>query len=92
MVTAQAISENRLVTLFRTLPEQKQVEVMDFILFIISQLTKHEKQAEQSEQPSEEQEKIAKAVAAVEKSWGSIPLDLETARYVAEDKELEYDV
>lgn len=81
MVETQPISENRLLTLFRTLPEQKQVEVLDFILFIIHQIGKQEKQSDKT-----------KAMAAVEETWGTLAIDRETLMYIAEDKELEYDV
>lgn len=35
---------------------------------------------------------FADATSVVEETWGSIPLDKETAKYIAEDKEFEYDV
>ncbi len=38
------------------------------------------------------QEDINRAMTAVENTWASIPLDKEIAKYVAEDKELEYDM
>lgn len=34
---------------------------------------------------------IARALAAVERTWASIPLGRETTRWIAESKELEYD-
>ena len=33
-----------------------------------------------------------KALAAVESTWATVTLDPETARWVAEDKELEYEI
>lgn len=41
---------------------------------------------------SDEQAQIANAVAVVRETWASIPLDKKTAIYIAEDKELEYDI
>jgi hypothetical protein len=37
-------------------------------------------------------EDVQRAVAAVENTWASLSLDRETLRWVAEDKELEYDL
>lgn len=52
--------------------------------------TKTEREA--GTQNQAEQQDITRALTAVENTWGSIPLDKETAKYVAEDKELEYDI
>ena len=81
MIITTSISENRVLRLFRTLPEQKQVEVVDFMLFMLHQLGKHE---QHSENP--------KAKGAVEDTWGTLTIDRDTLIYLAEDKELEYDV
>jgi len=35
---------------------------------------------------------VQRAVAAVQSTWATVMLDQETLRWVAEDKELEYDV
>jgi hypothetical protein len=39
-----------------------------------------------------EMEEIPHAVAAVHNTWATLTLDHETLRWVAEDKELEYDL
>lgn len=80
MITANSISEHRVLTLFRTLPEQKQVEVVDFMLFMLHQLGKHKQQSD-----------TTKAMAAIENTWGTLAIDRDTLIYLAEDKELEYD-
>ena len=81
MITTTSISEHRVLTLFRTLPEQKQVEVVDFMLFMLHQLGKPEHHSETS-----------KAKGSVEDTWGTLTIDRDTLIYLAEDKELEYDV
>jgi len=40
----------------------------------------------------EKKQDIKRAISAVESTWGSIRLDKKTLRYIAEDKEIEYDV
>lgn len=40
----------------------------------------------------EKKHDIKKAVSAVKKTWGSIKLDKKTLKYIAEDKEIEYDL
>lgn len=62
------------------LPENKKDEVLDFIDFL---LKKNRKEKEQKN--SED------AIAAVNNTWGSVKLDRETLKYIAEDKELEYE-
>ncbi len=53
---------------------------MDFLEFLSQRFKKEKKQD------------IKRAISAVEKTWGSIKLDKKTLKYIAEDKELEYDV
>ena len=81
MIATSTVIENELLQKFRMLSEEKQTEVLDFISFILSKVGK----------PKEEQEKTH-AESVVEETWGNLALDKETLMYIAEDKELEYDV
>ena len=81
MAEATNIFENELMQKFRMLSEEKQHEVLDFISFLLKKVQKSQQQSDEAE-----------AASIVEETWGNIPLDKETAKYIAEDKELEYDV
>ncbi len=81
MAEATSIFENELVQKFRMLSEEKQQEVLHFVSFLLSKV-------QQSQQQSDETE----AASVVEETWGNLSLDRETLMYIAEDKELEYDV
>jgi uncharacterized protein YfbU (UPF0304 family) len=81
MAESITIFENELVQKFRMLSEEKQQEVLDFVSFLLSKVQKSQQQADETE-----------AVSAVEETWGNLSLDRETLMYIAEDKELEYDV
>lgn len=72
--------EADILQMLKLLPESKRVEVLDFVDF----LTK--KSGEENYQKD-----LRTAVSAVEDTWGSIKLDKRTLKYVAEDKELEYE-
>ena len=74
------IFENELIQKFRMLSEEKQQEILDFASFLFSRDRKNEEHNDEID-----------ATSVVEETWGSIPLDKETAKYIAEDKELEYD-
>jgi uncharacterized UBP type Zn finger protein len=81
MAETITIFENELVQKFRMLSEEKQREVLDFISFLLSKIQKNQQQSDETE-----------AASVVEETWGNLSLDRETAKYIAEDKELEYDV
>ena len=85
MTETVTLSESELLQKFRELSEEKQEEALDFISFLLSKVRA-------SQQQPEHHETLSKAGLAVEESWGSIPLDRKTAIYIAEDKELEYDI
>jgi len=81
MAETTTIFENELVQKFRMLSEEKQREVLDFISFLLSKIQKSQQQSDETE-----------AASVVEETWGNLALDRETLIYIAEDKELEYDV
>ena len=85
MTETMTLSERELLQKFRELSEEKQREALDFISFLLSKVRT-------GQQPSDQTETMSKAETIVEETWGSIPLDRETAKYIAEGKELEYDV
>jgi hypothetical protein len=65
----------------KLLPDDMKTELLDFMDFLI-----------QKSRKSECARDIKKAVSAVEDTWGSIRLDRGSVKYIAEDKELEYEV
>ena len=71
--------EKDIVHMLKLLPKTKQIEVLDFIDFLIRK------------NREEEQKDLRTAVSAVEDTWGSIKLDKRILKYIAEDKELEYE-
>jgi uncharacterized UBP type Zn finger protein len=73
--------EQELLHEFRKLSDEKQREVLDFVAFLLSKIRT------KTEQPDE-----TDASSVVEETWGNLSLDRETLIYIAEDKELEYDV
>ncbi|MBW7897495.1 hypothetical protein B188_23180 [Candidatus Brocadiaceae bacterium B188] len=80
MQKTKKFSEKEILNIFKILPENKKIEAMDF-LQSLNQKFKKEKKHD-----------IKKAVSAVKKTWGSIKLDKKTLKYIAEDKEIEYDL
>ncbi len=84
MAETQNIIETKLLYLFRLLPIEKRTEVMDFVMFInrLNRETTDRKNRDESERGEN----------IVEKTWGTIPLDKKTLMYIAEDKELEYEI
>ncbi len=72
--------ETDILQMLKLLPEDKRIEVLDFVDFLIKKTSKEEYQKD-----------LRIAVTAVEDTWGSIKLDKKTLKYVAEDKELEYE-
>jgi uncharacterized protein DUF2281 len=65
----------------KELPEDMQPELLDFMDFLIQKSRKSGGAGD-----------VQKAVSAVEDTWGSIRLDRGILKYIAEDKELEYEV
>ncbi len=82
MTQAITMTEYELLQQLRMLSPDEQTEVLDFIMFLIQKVKKH-----QEKTPT-----LTEARAAVERTWGTITLDKDTLMYIAEDKELEYDV
>ncbi|HQU32180.1 MAG: DUF2281 domain-containing protein [Planctomycetia bacterium] len=72
--------EADILQMLKLLPENKRIEVLDFVDFLIKKSSNEEYQKD-----------LKIAVAAVEETWGSIKLDKKTLKYVAEDKEMEYE-
>ena len=74
-------SEEEVLERVKQLPENMKIEVLNFLDFLIQKSRKREGPQD-----------IKKAVSAVEDTWGSIRLSREVLKFVAEDKELEYEV
>jgi len=74
-------SEEEVLERVKQLPENMKIEMLDFLDFLIQKSRKRERPQD-----------IKKAVSAVEDTWGSIRLSREVLKFVAEDKELEYEV
>ena len=74
-------SEEEVLERVKQLPENMKIEMLDFLDFLIQKSRKREGPQD-----------IKKAVLAVEDTWGSIRLSREVLKFVAEDKELEYEV
>ena len=81
MATMHAALEQEIVEHIRLLSPDKQQEVLDFAAFLLAKV--------RGGQPQNEQ---ADSADVVEQTWGNLSLDRETLIYIAEDKELEYDV
>lgn len=80
MPKVKSVTEEEILNILKVLPENKKIEAMDFLEFL-SQSVKKEKRQD-----------IKNAISAIEKTWGSIRLDKKTLKYIAEDKEIEYDI
>ena len=80
MPKTRSISEGEVLDMLKILPENKKAEVIDFLEFLGRRFKK------------EEQKNIQRSVSAVKNSWGSIKLNKKALSFIAEDKELEYDV
>lgn len=72
--------EADILQMLKLLPENKRIEVLDFVNFLIKKSSNEEYQ-----------KNLSNAVAAVEDTWGTIKLDKRFIKYIAEDKELEYE-
>jgi len=80
MPKAKGFSEEGVLDILKVLPESKKIEALDFLEYLSQRFKKVKRQD------------VKRAVMAVEDTWGSIKLDKKTLRYIAEDKEIEYDV
>lgn len=65
---------------FSLLPDEMRNEVLDFIDFLLRRKGRKIMSATESQ-----------AITAVKNSWGTILLNDKDARFVAEDKDLEYE-
>ena len=74
-------SEEEVLERVKQLPENMKIEMLDFLDFLIQKSRKREGPQD-----------VKRAVSAVEDTWGSIRLSREVLKFVAEDKELEYEV
>ena len=74
-------SEEDVLDRVKQLPENMKIEMLDFLDFLIQKSRKREGPQD-----------VKRAVSAVEDTWGSIKLSREVLKFVAEDKELEYEV
>ena len=72
--------EEIVVTKLQQLPEHERQKLL---VFIDTWIEQHRTAA-----PSD----IQQAMAAVQSTWATVTLDQQTLRWVAEDKELEYDL
>ena len=72
--------EEIVVTKLQQLPEHERQQLLVFIDTWIEQ--------HRTADPSD----IQQAIAAVQSTWATVTLDQKTLRWVAEDKELEYDL
>lgn len=80
MPKTKSISEEEILEMLEILPENKKIEVVDFLEFIGQRFKK------------EKRPNINRAVSAVESTWGSIKLDKKMLKFIADDKEIEYDI
>jgi len=74
------ITEETLLAKLRNLPKHEREQLLRRIDEWIAQNV--------PPQPAD----IRRAIAAVQDTWASLPLNRKTLRWVAEDKELEYDL
>jgi len=73
--------EEEVLERVKQLPENMKMEMLDFLDYLIQKSRKREGLQD-----------VKKAVSAVEDTWGSIRLSRGVLKFVAEDKELEYEV
>ena len=79
--TRSNVSEEAVLDKLKQLPENMKIEIVDFMDFLIQKSLKREGPQD-----------IKRAVSAVQDTWGSIRLSREALKFVAEDKEIEYEV
>ena len=76
--TRSNVSEEAVLDKLKQLPENMKIELLDFLI--------------QKSLKREGPQDIKRAVSAVKDTWGSIRLSREALKFVAEDKEIEYEV
>lgn len=81
MQKVKEFSEKKILNMLTLLPDSEKTEVLDFLDFLVQRSRKEEGQKD-----------LKKAISAVEDTWESIKLDKATLKYIAEDKELEYEI
>ncbi len=77
-------TDKEFLRLLKNLPDEKKTEVLDFLEYLL--------QRSESGKLSPNKPDLKTAVSAVERTWGSINLNKSILQFIAEDKELEYDV
>jgi len=70
-------TEEEIENILKVLPKSIKLEVLEYL---------HNKYQETKDH------NINNAISVVEDTWGSIRLNKNTLKYIAEDKELEYDI
>jgi len=81
MLEGQSELEKDIIKKIRKLPEIQKMGVLDYVEFL------NEKNIQSGQNGD-----INRALKAVEDTWGSIKLSKEDLKYIAEDKELEYEI
>ena len=71
--------EQAVIEKLKSLPESKKIEALDFLDYLTQRFVSRKN-------------KIDQAVLNVENSWSSVHIDKDILRFVAEDKELEYEL
>lgn len=74
------ISEETLIARLRGLPETERLQLLNKIELWFEQTV------------ASKTSNIQRAVAAVERTWGTVRLAPDTVRWIAESKDLEYDL
>ena len=80
MRKTRSISEGEVLDMLKILPENKKVEAIDFLEFLGRRFKQDKKK------------NLQRSISAVKSTWGSINLAKKILTFIAEDKELEYDV
>lgn len=78
-IKVKEFSPKDIIKKLKMLPGSKRLEVIDFLDYLVQRFK------EDSNNDTE------RSVSAVEDTWKIIDIDRENLKYIAEDKELEYD-
>jgi len=81
MLGEQNELERDILEKIRKLPEVEKIGVLNYIDFLTEKSIRAEQRGD-----------VNKALEAVEDTWGSIRLSKEDLKYIAEDKNLEYEI
>ena len=73
--------EKDIIQTVRILPEIQKMEALNYIKFLSEKLKRLKGHGG-----------VDRALAAVEDTWGTINLNRRNLKYIAEDKELEYEI